>query len=46
MAKRILLILMAVLSIALVGCDVLDDLSAPNSSSEQFELTENGETAY
>ena len=41
MTKRILLILMVmvVLSIALVGCDVLDDLSAPNSSSEQFEYS-------
>ena len=39
MAKRILLILMVVLSIALVGCDFLDDLSAPNSSSEQFEYS-------
>ena len=39
MAKRILLILMVVLSIALVGCDLLDDLSAPNSSSEQFEYS-------
>ncbi len=35
MAKRILLILMVVLSIALVGCDYLENLSAPGSSSEQ-----------
>ena len=41
MTKRILLILMVmvVLSIAPVGCDILDDLSAPNSSSEQFEYS-------
>ena len=41
MTKRILLILMVmvVLSIAPVGCDVLDDLSASNSSSEQFEYS-------
>ena len=36
MAKRILLILMVVLSIALVGCAYLEDLSAPKSSSEQI----------
>ncbi|MFC2035130.1 hypothetical protein ACFLUJ_03290 [Chloroflexota bacterium] len=36
MAKRILLILMVVLSIALGGCTYLEDLSAPKSSSEEF----------
>ena len=36
MSKRILLILMVVLSLALVGCDYLEDLGAPESSSEQI----------
>ena len=36
MSKRILLILMVVLSIALVGCDYLEDLGTTGSSSEEF----------
>ena len=35
MSRRILLILMVALSIALVGCDYLEDLGASESSSEQ-----------
>ena len=35
MAKRILLILVVVLSIASVGCDYFEDQSAPKSSSEE-----------
>ena len=35
MTKRILLILMVVLSIALGGCDYLEGLGASESSSEQ-----------
>lgn len=39
MAKRIFLILMVVLSIALIGCDYVEDLSAPKSSPEQIEYS-------
>ncbi|MFC1984464.1 hypothetical protein ACFLU0_00415 [Chloroflexota bacterium] len=39
MAKRILLIIMVVLGITLVGCDYLENLSEPKSSSEQFEYS-------
>ena len=53
MAKRILLILMVVLSIALVGCDYFEDQSAPKSSSEQMKadlighaLVVNGQPAW
>ena len=36
MIKRILLILMLVLSIVLAGCDYLEDLGTTESSSEEF----------